>query len=86
MPTHGRPATSRCRRRRKLAFGLQARPTTKEMGPLADGWRPWRAVAARLLWTYYRAVKSREGVLDPAAAAAAESLRRRQRDETMQAR
>ena len=47
----------------KLAFGLPARPTTKEMGPLADSWRPWRAVAARLLWSYYRAVKSREGVL-----------------------
>jgi DNA-3-methyladenine glycosylase II len=47
----------------KLAFGLKARPTTKEMGPLADGWRPWRAIAARLLWSYYRAVKSREGVL-----------------------
>jgi DNA-3-methyladenine glycosylase II len=47
----------------RLAFGLRARPTTKEMGPLADRWRPWRAVAARLLWSYYRAVKSREGVL-----------------------
>ncbi len=47
----------------RLAFNLKTRPTTKEMGPLADRWRPWRAVAARLLWTYYRAVKSREGVL-----------------------
>jgi DNA-3-methyladenine glycosylase II len=33
------------------------------MGPLAEPWRPFRAVAARLLWTYYRAVKQREGVL-----------------------
>jgi hypothetical protein len=44
------------------------------MGPLADTWRPYRAVAARLLWTYYRAVKNREGVLlqtvTPAAKAA----------------
>ena len=24
-------------------------------------WRPWRSVAARVLWTYYRAVKGREG-------------------------
>ena len=47
----------------RIAFNLKKRPTTKEMGPLADRWRPWRAVAARLLWTYYRAVKSREGVL-----------------------
>src|SRR3954465_2681535 len=47
----------------RLAFGLRTRPTTKEMGPLAEPWRPYRAVAARLLWTYYRAVKQREGVL-----------------------
>jgi DNA-3-methyladenine glycosylase II len=45
----------------RLAFGLETRPTTRQMGPLADGWRPWRAVAARLLWTYYRVVKRREG-------------------------
>ena len=44
----------------RLAFGLKARPTTKEMMPLAEPWRPWRAVAARLLWSYYRAVKKRE--------------------------
>ena len=46
----------------RLAFGLKARPTGKEMIPLAEPWRPWRAVAARVLWTYYRAVKGREGV------------------------
>jgi DNA-3-methyladenine glycosylase II len=47
----------------KLLFGLKTRPTTKEMGPLAEPWRPWRGVAARLLWTYYRARKQREGLL-----------------------
>jgi DNA-3-methyladenine glycosylase II len=51
----------------RVAFGLRKRPTTKEMGPLAERWRPYRAVAARLLWTYYRAVKKREGVLIAAA-------------------
>lgn len=45
----------------RLAFALPARPTAKEMGPLAQPWRPWRAVAARLLWTYYRVIKRREG-------------------------
>jgi DNA-3-methyladenine glycosylase II len=45
------------------AFNLPKRPTTKEMGPLADCWRPYRAIAARLLWSYYRVAKSREGVL-----------------------
>jgi len=45
----------------RLALALKARPTSKEMGPLAEPWRPWRGVAARLLWTYYRAVKGRSG-------------------------
>jgi DNA-3-methyladenine glycosylase II len=39
----------------RVAFGLRARPTAKEMQVLAEPWRPWRAVAARILWTYYRA-------------------------------
>ena len=47
------------------------------MGPLADGWRPWRAIAARLLWTYYRAVKNREGVLLQAAKPASQTGRER---------
>jgi hypothetical protein len=29
-------------------------------------WRPLRAVAARVLWTYYRAVKGRDGAAIPA--------------------
>jgi DNA-3-methyladenine glycosylase II len=45
----------------RLAFALVQRPTARQMGPLADPWRPWRAVAARLLWSYYRTVKGREG-------------------------
>jgi DNA-3-methyladenine glycosylase II len=46
----------------RLAFALPARPSAKEMVALAEIWRPLRAVAARVLWTYYRAVKGREGV------------------------
>jgi len=38
----------------RLAFKLPARPTTKEMAALAERWRPWRAIAARILWSYYR--------------------------------
>lgn len=45
----------------RLAFGLAARPSAKDMVALAEPWRPLRAVAARVLWTYYRAVKGREG-------------------------
>ena len=32
---------------------LQARPTPDELDHIADRWRPWRAVAARVLWNYY---------------------------------
>jgi DNA-3-methyladenine glycosylase II len=45
----------------RLAFALQQRPGAKDMTTIAEPWRPWRAVAARLLWTYYRAVKHRDG-------------------------
>jgi DNA-3-methyladenine glycosylase II len=38
----------------RVAFALPARPTAKEMLALAESWRPWRAVAARILWSYYR--------------------------------
>lgn len=46
----------------KLAFGLAARPKPAELLALAEEWRPWRGVAARLLWAYYAALKAREGV------------------------
>jgi len=44
----------------RLAFALRKRPTTKEMEPLAEPWRPLRGVAACLLWSYYRALKKRD--------------------------
>ena len=46
----------------KIVFGLDARPTEKQMRSMALDWSPWRAVAARLLWAYYRVAKSREGI------------------------
>ena len=45
----------------QLLLGLRARPTSRDMGPLAESWRPWRGAAACMLWTYYRAAKQREG-------------------------
>jgi DNA-3-methyladenine glycosylase II len=47
----------------RIGLGLQARPTEKQMAPLAEPWRPLRGAAAHLWWSYYRAVKKREGVL-----------------------
>ena len=39
----------------KDAFELEARPNQDVMMELAEAWRPWRAVAARMLWAYYSA-------------------------------
>jgi DNA-3-methyladenine glycosylase II len=45
------------------AFQLDRRPASMELAEMAQTWRPWRGVAARLLWTYYRSVKAaRSGV------------------------
>jgi DNA-3-methyladenine glycosylase II len=33
--------------------GWERRPTPEEAGEMSAAWRPWRAVAARLLWHYY---------------------------------
>jgi DNA-3-methyladenine glycosylase II len=35
------------------ALALDARPSLNEMVEIAEAWRPWRGVAARLLWAYY---------------------------------
>jgi DNA-3-methyladenine glycosylase II len=32
---------------------LTARPSAAEMNALGESWRPWRAVAARVLWHHY---------------------------------
>jgi DNA-3-methyladenine glycosylase II len=47
----------------KIGLGLKTRPTPKEMAPLAEPWRPLRGAAAHLWWSYYRALKKREGVI-----------------------
>jgi len=39
------------------AFGLEVRPDPRQMRQLAENWRPWRAVAARLLWAHYRLMR-----------------------------
>lgn len=32
---------------------LEARPTQEDLNEMSEAWRPWRAVAARILWHYY---------------------------------
>jgi DNA-3-methyladenine glycosylase II len=45
----------------RSAFGLERRPDAKALTALAERWRPWRGVAAKVLWAHYRIVKAREG-------------------------
>ena len=47
------------------AFGLESRPGEKALIALAESWTPWRGVASRLFWAYYRGWKGREAA--PAA-------------------
>jgi DNA-3-methyladenine glycosylase II len=39
------------------ALGLPQRPSAEELLAIAERWRPWRGVAARLLWHYYAHLK-----------------------------
>jgi DNA-3-methyladenine glycosylase II len=46
----------------RLLFDLPGRPYEKALRAMAADWSPWRGVAARLLWAYYRRAKAREGI------------------------
>ncbi len=38
---------------------LETIPSNEEAAEIADGWRPWRAVAARILWHHYLCKRGR---------------------------
>jgi DNA-3-methyladenine glycosylase II len=59
----------------RIGLTLKARPTVKEMQPLAEPWRPLRGAAAHLWWAYYHAVKKREGILPSDAKTGASTKR-----------
>ncbi len=42
----------------KELLGLEKRPTPEELEQIAEKWRPYRAVAARMLWQHYLGRKS----------------------------
>jgi DNA-3-methyladenine glycosylase II len=46
----------------RLIFELPERPSERGLRAMSLDWSPWRAVAARLLWAYYRVANRREGV------------------------
>ncbi len=45
----------------RIAFNLRKRPDAAKLVKIAEAWRPWRGVAAHLMWAYYHVVKRREG-------------------------
>ena len=50
----------------KTALGLNERPSASAMDAIGERWRPNRAVAARILWAFYKVIKAgREGVAVP---------------------
>lgn len=42
------------------AMGIDPRPGEKALIAIAESWTPWRGVAARLFWAYYREMKGRD--------------------------
>ena len=41
-------------------YGLDERPAPGALREIGENWRPYRSVAARILWQYYRALKGRD--------------------------
>jgi DNA-3-methyladenine glycosylase II len=62
----------------RIAFNLRKRPDAKALTKLAQAWRPWRGVAAQLLWAYYHAVKKRDVV--PVGTAARKPAKRKKKN------
>jgi DNA-3-methyladenine glycosylase II len=46
----------------RIGFRKRKRPTAQQLEKIAENWRPYRGVAACVLWSYYRAVKRRDAV------------------------
>jgi DNA-3-methyladenine glycosylase II len=44
------------------ALGIEPRPSAKALYGLAESWAPWRGVAARLFWAYYRDMRGRDAL------------------------
>ncbi|MGJ4858764.1 DNA-3-methyladenine glycosylase [Labrys sp. KB_33_2] len=46
----------------RMLLELEERPNAVALSEIAEAWRPWRGVAARLLFAYYAKMKNRSGV------------------------
>jgi DNA-3-methyladenine glycosylase II len=60
------------------ALGMRKRPDEKKLRKIAEKWSPWRGVAARLFWAYYRARRDirREKAAAAKAGVAAKKVKR----------
>ena len=47
----------------RLALDLDGRPGANDLADIAVRWRPWRGVAARMLWAYYAVAKTKGNAL-----------------------
>lgn len=45
------------------ALSLDKRPSEKELRAISELWSPWRGVAAKLLWAYYKTMRQGRNVL-----------------------
>ncbi|CAI9413963.1 DNA-3-methyladenine glycosylase [Pleomorphomonas sp. T1.2MG-36] len=45
------------------ALALEGRPSEKELRAISELWSPWRGVAAKLLWAYYKTMRQGRNVL-----------------------
>jgi DNA-3-methyladenine glycosylase II len=50
----------------RIAYQLPERPSVPELLARAEQWRPWRAVAAIVLWAHYKGAKGRAGIVESA--------------------
>ncbi|WP_375230867.1 DNA-3-methyladenine glycosylase family protein [Roseobacter sp. S98] len=46
----------------RILFDMPERPKERALRQMAADWSPWRSVAARLLFAYYRVAKQRDGI------------------------
>lgn len=46
----------------RVLYNLPERPKERALRDMSQAWSPWRSVAARQLWAFYRVVKNREGI------------------------
>ncbi|MEM1191852.1 MAG: DNA-3-methyladenine glycosylase 2 family protein [Pseudomonadota bacterium] len=44
------------------AAGLPEKPSSAMLNDIAEGWAPWRGLAAHILWTYYAHIRQRDPI------------------------